>query len=452
MRLRQRADYTFRDNAASGRHGWLRLTPSYSHRVVDEAISGIGAAALVLDPFCGSGTTALCAVRRGHDATTMDVNPFLVWFARAKTAKYGAAAIREARRAGRSAARSAREGAGDCPAAEPPLRNIGRWWPDGERRFLRGLRSAIPPPPPPPPAGAAARGCARASDLLNVAFCRTLMSLSRASFGHQSMSFKDGDEGSGRTRRDMEDTFLEDLEFVLDGAAEDPRGSATVLHADARDVRAGAGGRFDVVVTSPPYANRVSYIREMRPYMYWLGHLSSGRDAGEMDWRAIGGTWGAATSRLSSWRRNGRVWVPESSLRAARSVRKNGGGKSSAVLASYVERYFEDMSTHFASVRGVLRRGARVHYIIGNSSFYGVLVPSERIYAEMLARYGFCDVGVRPIRKRNSKKELVEFEVSASWQGGEGDDRRDAGRSAGAVAASRACGGRGRESGGVRDV
>ena len=413
-RLRQRADHTFKDNAASGRHGWLRLTPSYSHRVVDEVISGSEAAALVLDPFCGSGTTALCAVRRGHNATTMDVNPFLVWLAGAKTARYGAAAIRDARRAGRSAARSAREGAGDRSAAEPPLHNIGRWWPDGERRFLRGLRSAIPPPPP--AAGAAARGGAGAGDLLNVAFCRTLISLSRASFGHQSMSFKDGD-GDGWTGGEMEDAFLEDLEFILDGAAEDPHGSATVVHADARDVRAGAGGRFDVVVTSPPYASRVSYIREMRPYMYWLGHLSSGRDAGEMDWKAIGGTWGAATSRLSSWRRNGRVWMPGSALRAARSVRKNGGGKSSAVLASYIERYFEGMSMHFASVRGVLGRGARVHYIIGNSSFYGVLVPSERIYAEMLSRYGFCDVGVRPIRKRNSKRELVEFEVSASWRG-----------------------------------
>ena len=33
---------------------------------------------------------------------------------------------------------------------------------------------------------------------------------------------------------------------------------------------------------------------------HWLGHLENGRDAGEMDWAAIGGTWGAA-SRLAEW-------------------------------------------------------------------------------------------------------------------------------------------------------
>lgn len=408
-RLRRRADYTFRGNAARGRHGWLRLTPSYSHRIVDEALSGHDASSPVLDPFCGTGTTALCAVLRGRDATTMDVNPFLAWLARAKTARYGAPDIRKALRAGRAAARAAGSGAPARLAAEPPLHNIRRWWPDKERLFLRGLRAAVPLPAP---GGGAGHG-----DLLNVALCRTLMALSRASFGHQSMSFKGGGGacGSGLTRGDMADAFLADLEFVLDGAAEDPPGNATVLLADARDAGAGAGGGFGAVVTSPPYANRVSYIREMRPYMYWLGFLSSGRDAGEMDWRAIGGTWGAATSRLSAWRRSGRVWVPGSALCAARAVRRGGGGKSSALLAAYIERYFEDMSAHFASVRGALRRGARVHYIVGNSSFYGTLVSTERMYADMLARYGFRDVGVRPIRKRNSKRELVEFEVSASW-------------------------------------
>jgi hypothetical protein len=31
-----------------------------------------------------------------------------------------------------------------------------------------------------------------------------------------------------------------------------------------------------------------------RPYMYWLGYLRDGRAAGELDWQAIGGTWGCA--------------------------------------------------------------------------------------------------------------------------------------------------------------
>ena len=35
--------------------------------------------------------------------------------------------------------------------------------------------------------------------------------------------------------------------------------------------------------------------------MYWLGFLAEPKEAGELDWQAIGGTWGVATSRLAKW-------------------------------------------------------------------------------------------------------------------------------------------------------
>ncbi|HKG26413.1 MAG TPA: hypothetical protein VKB09_12240, partial [Thermomicrobiales bacterium] len=91
--------------------------------------------------------------------------------------------------------------------------------------------------------------------------------------------------------------------------------------------------------------------------------------------------------------------------------------KSGRVLANYVARYFDDVWAHFRGLRFVLAPGAELHYIVGNSSFYGVLVPVEEIYAEMLQRLGFAAIACRPLRKRNSKKELIEFDVTARWPG-----------------------------------
>ena len=85
-------------------------------------------------------------------------------------------------------------------------------------------------------------------------------------------------------------------------------------------------------------------------------------------------------------------------------------------MAAYVLKYFDDMWNHFRSLTGVLNDGARIHYIVGNSTFYGVLVSVERVYAEMLSELGFNDVECVPIRKRNSKKELIEFDVRARWR------------------------------------
>jgi len=35
--------------------------------------------------------------------------------------------------------------------------------------------------------------------------------------------------------------------------------------------------------------------------MYWVKFLKNGSDAGQLDWEAIGGTWGTATSNLKKW-------------------------------------------------------------------------------------------------------------------------------------------------------
>lgn len=405
-KLRQRADYTHKFNIETGRHGWLRLTPAYSVKVVEEIVGRYGESLSILDPFCDTGTTALSAVNHGHDAVTTDINPFLTWLARAKTARYSAAVIGQVNQAGKAVLDLVRRHAVK-PAPEPPIHKIERWWTERSRRYLCDLKAAI---------GKVSGESGPVLDLLNIAFCRTLIRLSNAAFNHQSMSFKDSAQCAFDFDPEVGAAFLDDLAFVLRGAEQNPRGGAAVILGDARELPACLDKKFDVVVTSPPYANRMSYIRELRPYMYWLGYLTNGRDAAELDWLAIGGTWGVATSRLSEWSSSGTRWLPDG-LPSILSKIASGDNANGALLSNYVAKYCEDMSAHFDGLRRVLNPGARVHYIVGNSTFYGVTVPTEQVYAAMLREYGFTDVDVLAIRKRNSKKELIEFDVSASWVG-----------------------------------
>lgn len=403
--LRQRADYTYKFNAKTGRHGWLRLTPAYSVKMVEELIVHHQQAKRILDPFCGTGTTALSAAYHGHEAVTTDINPFLIWLARAKLAHYSRQEIVAAKTAGAAALELARK-QGVEPVPPPPIHNIERWWDARAIDFLCLLRAAIP--------AVTAEGSAE-RNLLLVAFCRCVIGLSNAAFNHQSMSFKADGQLGLCFDVDMGATFAEDLRFVLEGATENPAGEGHVFQADSRNMDAELDGQFDLVITSPPYANRMSYIRELRPYMYWLGYLHNGRDAGELDWTAIGGTWGIATSRLNNWERPADHFasplLADILDRIAHADNKNG-----AVLANYVAKYFDDMWLHFQNLIPVLSPGAELHYIVGNSTFYGTLVPTEKLYAGMLQMLGFHGIECKAIRKRNSKKELVEFDVTAFWQ------------------------------------
>lgn len=403
--LKQRSDYTYKFNAKTGRHGWLRLTPAYSLRIVEELIANQGPRKRILDPFCGTGTTALCASYHGHSCSTIEINPFLVWLVKAKVEIYSTDQIREASLACRRIL-GVLDKKSIKPAPCPPIHNIERWWNPNALDFLRLLLAAI--------ATETAEGSS-ARALLSIAFCRTLIELSNAAFNHQSMSFKNDNQLELGLEFDMPSAFAEDVKFVLAGAAENPCGDTEVVFGDSRDIPKGVEGAYDLVITSPPYVNRMSYIRELRPYMYWLGFLANGRDAGDLDWNAIGGTWGIATSRLIDWKRDTGQFQSPTLDSIINAIRK-ADAKNGPLLANYVAKYFDDMWLHFQGLTDRLAPGAELHYIVGNSTFYGIVVPTETLYAAMLQSLGFIDIHCQPIRKRNSKKELIEYDVYARWQ------------------------------------
>ena len=404
--LRQRAEYTHQYNTKVGRHGWLRLTPAYSVRVVEELMEHTAGHLRVLDPFCGSATTALSAAYHGHHAVTTDINPFLLWLGKAKTDHYSDAVISSTLDACAIVLNRVNSSKAE-PLTAPPIHNIDRWWSTGALTFLCRLQDAI---------AEVTDAESQEATLLKVAFCRSLIACSNASFNHQSMSFKDGSPAQSEIEMDYSGLFGVDLAFVLQGARENPEGEARIVLHDARALSTLDAGPFDLVVTSPPYANRMSYIRELRPYMYWLKFLTSGREAGELDWLAIGGTWGVATSRLSDWDA-GIDAYSSSDLEQTLAKVASPDNANGVLLSTYIRKYCVDMAVHFNELRTVLAPGAELHYIVGNSTFYGELLSVERIYAHIMQELGYADVQIRAIRKRNSKKELVEFDVSAKWPG-----------------------------------
>lgn len=396
------AHLTFKGNRGLGRHGWLRLTPAYSVQMVERILDGgTVPGGPVLDPFCGSGTTALVCAERGVHADTTDINRFLLWLAAAKSRDYSAAERQSFARSSVVVERALSRGR-SSPEWVPPLYKIEKWWSPATLAGLsRGL-SAIERLEREQPGNAV--------DLLKVAFCRTLIARAHVSFGHQSMSFRRAQAPVDESEA-LRAAWREAVMLVAEGAERPVSTPPRALLCDARELEQRLlPGTYRAVITSPPYPNRMSYVRELRPYMYWLRYLDSGKGAGELDWQAIGGTWGTATSNLSRWQPDAGVRVPfrgfERKILAA--IRRE-----SPLLASYVHKYFEDMLRHCESVQRLLVSGATLHYIVGNSKFYDVLLPVEQIFAALFAATGFHKTQVQAIRKRSSKKELYEFVVSA---------------------------------------
>lgn len=391
-----RERYTFRGNVGATRHGWLRLTPAYSVQLVREILLEQHSSDLpVLDPFCGSGTTLLACAERGLDCDTLDINPFLVWFAAAKARAYSPEERAEAH-AATAPLMEAALGPDPSDVWLPELHRIDRWWPPEALAALGRVWHRLGEL-------GASRG---ARDLWCIAFCRAAIESAAVTFGHQSMSFRTREDPGAKGVRRYLDRAIGD---VLEAARAPLLPSLRrVLRGDARDLSPVADRRYGLVLTSPPYCNRMSYIRELRPYMYWLGHLQERSDAGELDWQAIGGTWGAATSRVARWTARTTPFPDARLADLVADIRRR-----SDLLGRYVDRYFHDLEQHVAALRPLLASGASVHYVVGNSKFYDTVVPVEELLASLLRAHGLDQVAVRQLRKRSSKKELFEFVVSA---------------------------------------
>ncbi|MFO7538867.1 MAG: DNA adenine methylase [Chloroflexota bacterium] len=404
--VKQRSDYTFKYNQKLDRHGWLRLTPAYSVKLVEELVQQTKMEqtdyVCVLDPFAGTATTGLVAANEGFDVHLFDINPFLIWLGDAKCANYDPDIISNLRLATAHILENYKPLL-DARNWQPKIYKIERWWSRPTLKILAAIRQTIINE-----VGNVDLGNPNA--LIWIAFCRLAIETSAAAFNHVSMSFQE--ETAVHATQTIDILFSAILNDIFNSAAIPIAGDVQLSLCDSRQIQPN-GANYTHVITSPPYPNRISYIRELRPYMYWTGFLREAKEAGELDWEAIGGTWGVATSRLKEWQPT-RDDLPDKLHIVCEQI-ANSDNKKALLMSQYVKKYFHDMHDHFDALRHSLAPTARLRYIVGNSTFYGVHVNTEQIFQLILEALGYQNINCHIVRKRNSKKELFEYCVAATW-------------------------------------
>lgn len=226
----------------------------------------------VLDPFGGSGTTALEANRLGRRATSVDANPLAALLGRVKTSPLDRYAALELQGLHASLA-GERTRLSPDPATEasrlaayiPIIPNREKWFADTAVAELALVKSRI-----------TGMESELARDVALVAMSRMVL---WASFQDSETRYKsvprDVPRGSVLAR------YLRELSGLLTLLTEDRQlcryGRPTFITGDARKLReSGLGdGSFDLVVTSPPYGNATDYHLYHRFRLLWLGFSPS---------------------------------------------------------------------------------------------------------------------------------------------------------------------------------
>jgi len=288
---------------------------------------------VILDPFCGCGTTILESILLGRTAIGVDNNAVAHLISQAKTASYTGDDLQRLQQfvsdvPFRTMTKSSSE------VWSPDFENLTFWF--DERAIvdlgrLKGLIEQLPDRP-------------------------KLLALAVFSAIIVSVSYQDSDTRYTRIDRTyktggVEKRFLAKLTDAINRAKEiidRPKAESTLYLDDCRNLRQVQDSSVDLIITSPPYLNAYDYHKYHRQRLHWIeGDIKLARDyeIGKHD-----------------------VFTRPKAI---------------------PEPYFEDMAKCFAQWHRALRPGGRAFIVIGDAIVSGKPVPVADRFYEMMTHLGF---------------------------------------------------------------
>jgi hypothetical protein len=328
----------------------------------------------VLDPFLGTGTVLVEAGLGGIRATGVDINPFMCFASQVKTGSYERDEIRSAL----EYVLKGKFGRFATSYESPESSRLGRYYTASAFRKLHSLRARIL---------SISDSTLRRLFLLCFADVAVKTSKMRKS---PAPRFKVGPRRAycvlHEFRRKIEQV-MQDVEQANN--SDSPHRRPEILRGDSRHL-AFLKDDYDLVITSPPYCNNVDFVRHSQLELLWLGFAMDGTDLGKLRHAAITSCEAMAHHNKDLGR------LPPRIERIVEKIRR----RSDRHYHEAVRQYFVGMSANFDSVYEALRARGKATYVIGDSWFQGVYVPTHIFLRSFARKSGFKSAKVHWLRRR----------------------------------------------------
>lgn len=347
---------------------------------------------VVLDPFCGSGTTLLESSLHGRTSIGVDIDPLAVFISNAKTMRWKASALQNAwtrlhaefdslRRPDSEYVRMQHRDISNRTLAStldaeglwtPDIPNIQHWF---RRYVLLDL----------------ARIISRISHRTGVErtfFQLCFASMIRAASNADPVPVSGLEVTAHMLKLDSQGRvidpfalFSKAVERCLAAVTSEPRGKSQskVLHADSTDLSAVKVGRVDAVITSPPYQGAVDYYRRHKLETMWLGLATTLEERKKLIPKYIG--------RLSVSQKH--PFVAESTTPNSLIARKLEDliRTSDNSRANAFRHYVMAMQSCLDSLSQVLSPGRPAVIVVGKSKWKGEELPTNKIMTELAGQH-----------------------------------------------------------------
>jgi DNA modification methylase len=404
----------FAPNTDLPRHRWYRFKEGFSAGLVQsfvEAHLPNNRPGRLLDPFLGSGTTAVEGARLGHNVDGIETNPFMAFLAKVKTRSYSSITNLEAIALGCLKSRGRNKDfalPNDTTLVERS--GIDRWLLNKKVALrFEELRTAIACVKPAP-----------ARDLLLLALMASIEDVANARKDGKCWRYKSDWHRLDYDGAALTNAFAGQVIRFADDVKKCPelKGKTEIKHADSRQSYAHckSANFYDGVLTSPPYLNSFDYTDIYRPELLLLKKARNSADL-----RLL---------RFSTLRSHIQVaWKPSPPIAIPLLMKKireiSGAGLWSEKIPQMINAYFVDLDRVVTQCAQCLRPDATAAFVVADSAYGGVVVPVHLILAEIFERRGFTMKGITCYRQtlgngnhqQRSDERLKEVMVVAQYRG-----------------------------------
>lgn len=414
-------------------HDWYRFVLSFPPHLVRNYLRklGVGSSDTVLDPFCGTGTTLVECRKLGIASIGIESMPMAAfassvkvdWSAdpqailgyAEKVASSALATIRRDRCVEWKGPRLSANGNG-----QSPMRRLG---PEQSKLLIKGSISPIPLHKTLVLLDEIERhGDARLRKYGRLALAKALaFEIGNLKFGPEV--------GLGRIKEDapVVDVWLDGVRAMakdINLARDRDRVLARVVKGDSREAhRVLSPNSIDAVITSPPYPNEKDYTRTTRLESVILGLIRDRSQLRSLKQDLIrSNTRGVYKSDTDDQEVAQHHAIQEIAMAIER--RRIELGKTSGFERLYPRvtlLYFGGIARHLASLRPVLRSGAKLMYVVGDqASYLRVMIRTGAIIADLAESLGYRVIAIDLFRTRPSTvtgEQLREEVVVLEWRG-----------------------------------
>lgn len=323
----------------------------------------------VIDPFCGSGTTAIESMLLGRNALSIDIDPFARLLIKVKTTVYSQddidfldAAVKKLKKM--------------LPAENrkyplPDIPNIEKWFCKRSIEGLAFFKNTI---------DVIALGNSNVKDFLYVVLAGIVRKVSNADEispkPYVSTKYP-------KTPADPYELFFKTEEMYREAIIGFSNTvfplnceSAILSSNDARIID--TNRLIDLAVTSPPYINAYDYVRSLRFEDMWLG-LAADNELKQIRKLYIGTE--TAQSFYEEY-----VYAPQSETLAPITEEIS---RVDVKRSRIVNTYFEDMAKNMIAVRRRLKQGGMYVIVVGDSNIRGQNIPTARVLSEIAEKNGY---------------------------------------------------------------